>query len=276
MLGKLLAGRQGIGIAGTHGKSTTTALVAHLLIAAGRDPTVVLGARPMGWSSGGRLGQGPDAVVEACEFRRHFLQLSVDAAIVLGIDHDHFDCFASVADYQQAFREFARQVSPQGLIVANADCRDILFAAPSPGARCVTFDTSAEANSRTVGINHESGVTPSKCCVARGHSARCELSVPGRHNVDNASAAIALAGELGLNPDTIQAAVESFRGSRSSAGNDRHLWRCAGDRRLCSSSHGGCRGDWRGSRNAPQGQAARRIRAPSGLAAGQAPGRVRR
>ena len=95
MLGRLMAGRQGLAVAGTHGKSTTTAMAAQILVEARCDPTVVFGATPLGGSSGGRAGYGPVVLVEACEYLANFLHLHPQQAVILGVEPDHFDCYDS-------------------------------------------------------------------------------------------------------------------------------------------------------------------------------------
>ena len=122
-LGKLMLDRQGIAVAGTHGKSTTTAMLALLLIEAGHDPTVVFGAAPLGKQGGGRAGQGPLLVVEACEYRANFLHLSPRQAVILAVEPDHFDCYGSPGQLHDAFACFARRIPEGGLLVTPYDCR---------------------------------------------------------------------------------------------------------------------------------------------------------
>jgi UDP-N-acetylmuramate--alanine ligase len=122
-LGKLMLDRRGIAVAGTHGKSTTTAMLASLLVAAGHDPTVVFGAAALGEQSGGRAGRGPLLVVEACEYRANFLHLSPQQAVILAVEPDHFDCYGSPGQLHDAFRRFARRIPEGGLLVTHHDCR---------------------------------------------------------------------------------------------------------------------------------------------------------
>ena len=149
MLGRLMAGKQGLAVAGTHGKSTTTAMAACVLVAAGLDPTVVCGATPLGAPSGdgcpdfcvnqggqshfrgeasrrcpkigtvpsgGRCGRGDLVLVEACEYRGNFLHLQPRYAAILGIEPDHFDCYDSLDELEQAFAQFAALLPRDGLL----------------------------------------------------------------------------------------------------------------------------------------------------------------
>ena len=130
MLGQLMQGRHGLAVAGTHGKSTATAMAAEILVAAGCDPTVIYGAAPRGGNDGGRAGKGHAVLVEACEFRRNFLHLRPHNAVILNIEPDHFDCYDSREALESAFDHFAALLPADGrLIVPFGD------AAGAPGHR---------------------------------------------------------------------------------------------------------------------------------------------
>jgi UDP-N-acetylmuramate--alanine ligase len=240
-LGKLMLDRQGIAVAGTHGKSTTTAMLASLLIEAGHDPTVVFGAAPLGKQSGGRAGRGPLLVVEACEYRANFLHLSPRQAVILGIEPDHFDCYDSPDQLHEAFARFARRIPSRGLLLTRHDCRATRETTARARCRTQTFGFQAAADwaalnldSHTAGVaagaNGRSSVSPG------GHAglafdsqrgryafdlvhggrklARVRLRVPGKHNVANALAAAALAWENGVGPAPIVRGLERFAGLR--------------------------------------------------------------
>ena len=127
MLGRLMSDRVGVSIAGTHGKSTTTAMMASLLDTAGLSPSAVVGARLVGRESSGWAGIGDLMVVESCEYRRSFLDLAPRYAVITGIEPDHFDCYASLGEMTEAFGEFAASIAKSGLLLARADC-------PAPSA----------------------------------------------------------------------------------------------------------------------------------------------
>ena len=133
MLGRLMAGQRGLAVAGTHGKSTTTAMAAQILVEALCDPTVVFGATPVGGSSGGRAGRGSLVLVEACEYLANFLNLRPKQAVILGIEPDHFDCYDSAASLEQAFSRFAALVPRDGLLLVRHDCAGRATDRSSPG-----------------------------------------------------------------------------------------------------------------------------------------------
>jgi UDP-N-acetylmuramate--alanine ligase len=201
-------------VAGTHGKSTATAMAAAAMVRAGLDPTVICGASPIGCLTGGRAGAAPLLLVEACEYRANFLRLRPDVAVVLGIEPDHFDFFRSRRQLIDAFRQFAGQVRPEGLLLVNRDCHT---------SRRLTRDVKCWT--RTFGFGHRADWTAKRLQTCRGRYrfwlvergrpvAEVALQVPGKHNVMNALAAAALATAAGANPDTIAAALSSFRGLR--------------------------------------------------------------
>ena len=214
MLGRLMSGRRGLAVAGTHGKSTTTAMAAELLVEAGLDPTVVYGAAPLGHHCGGRPGRGGLMLVEACEYRANFLHLAACQAVILGIEPDHFDCYTSLAQLEGAFARFAASVADDGLVLAREGCRSTQRATAALGCRVQTFgfDPRADWSARHLaswGGKYRFGI------FRHGrHLGEVRLSVAGRHNVLNALAAAALAWENGVNPDQIARGLGRFRGLR--------------------------------------------------------------
>ena len=122
MLGRLMSGKRGLAVAGTHGKSTTTAMAAAILVRAGNDPTVIGGGVPLGESSGGRFGRGELVLVEACEYRDNFQHLRPQHVALLGIEPDHFDCYESLESLERAMAEFASRVPTDGRLVLRHDC----------------------------------------------------------------------------------------------------------------------------------------------------------
>lgn len=122
MLGQLMAGQYGVAVTGTHGKSTTTAMTAEILLAAGLSPTVLCGAAPLGKTSGSRAGDSQLLLAEACEYRNHFHALRPQVAAVLGIELDHFDFFSSPSQLETSFAQFLNQVDACGVAICNANC----------------------------------------------------------------------------------------------------------------------------------------------------------
>jgi UDP-N-acetylmuramate--alanine ligase len=192
-------------------------MAAAIFIHAGLDPTVVLGAVPHGWASGGRSGRGDLVLVEACEYRQNFLLLKPSIAVVLGIEPDHFDCFQTDAEVAGAFERFARRLPADGLLLASADCpttRDVCrkAGAQAAAARLVTFGLQVGATSRAVNLQCERGLYRFDIEVAGERFTSLRLAVPGRHNVTNALAAAALAAELGMPAMVVREALEGFTG----------------------------------------------------------------
>ena len=146
MLGQLGHGRNLLAVAGTHGKSTVTAMTAHLLVRAGLDPTIVCGATPLGAASGGRAGLGERMLVEACEYRANFLHLHPRQAVILGIEPDHFDCYASLDELEAAFAHFAASLPADGLLLARHECPSTRRAAAQARCRVETFGLFPDAD----------------------------------------------------------------------------------------------------------------------------------
>lgn len=213
LLGELQRNAQGLSIAGTHGKSTTTALLAAILVRAGLDPTVVLGGIPTDWQTGGRPGAGPHVLVEACEYRGNLLCLHSQSAVLLNIERDHFDCFRSLEHLESVFAEFARRVSSDGVLVVG-DCQRARQITQEATCRVVTSGMQPDSQWRAVNIRLDRGFARFEVWRHGRRFCEARLSVPGEHQVGNAMAAIALAGELGVSAEPIQLAVEEFRGVR--------------------------------------------------------------
>jgi len=192
MLGRLTAGNTLLAVAGTHGKSSTTAMAAEILRAADLDPTVICGAAPLGHTSGGRAGSGRLALVEACEYRANFLHLRPRQAVVLGIEPDHFDYYESPEQLQRSFEAFARLLPARGLLLACADCPVTLAVAGAASCRVETFGFAPGADWSAEVLARRRGRYAFSVVRRRRHVCDVQLQVPGRHNVLNALAAAAL------------------------------------------------------------------------------------
>ena len=219
MIGRLMRDRTGICISGTHGKSTTTAMVGWILSVAGRDPAVLVGAELCDSGNSGRAGKGDLLVVESCEFNRSFLDFQPRFAAVLNVEPDHFDCYADLPSLVTAFQEFVQLVSTDGVLLVNGDSRaahDVAIASP---ARVVTFGRSIECD-WSVGNVHEdvSGISfdiycgPTNPAGSKNLWGQIQLRLHGEHNVENALAAAALCAEMGISPQSIIAGLGSFGG----------------------------------------------------------------
>ena len=211
-LGRMMSGRQGLAVAGTHGKSTTTAMAGELLIQAGLDPTVVYGAAPLGCESGGRPGHGDLMLVEACEYRANFLLLPARHAVILGIEPDHFDCYPTFDRLEEAFGRFARSLPSDGLLVAHAGCPATRRAALRASCRVETFGFDPGAVWSARGLRSRGGRYRFEILRQGQPVAEVALRVPGRHNVLNALAAAALAWHHGVGCDQIAVGLGGFGG----------------------------------------------------------------
>jgi len=214
MIAELMQSRVGICIAGTHGKSTTAAMVAAILVESGREPSACLGAEICSMGKSGWSGRGELFVVESCEYRRSFLDFSPASAAILGIEPDHFDCFADFGETCEAFRQFAARVSPAGLLLARADCPGAIAASKAAPARVETFSLLTDAdwqasNVRTTADGNAFSVFYRGSCLNE-----FSLRLPGRHNVLNALAAIALCHHQGVSAAEIASGLANFGGVR--------------------------------------------------------------
>ncbi len=212
MLGRLMESRLGVAVAGTHGKSTTTAMAAEIMAAAGLDPTVVCGAAPIGKDSGGHLGRGRWMVAEACEYRANFRHLEPRIAAILGIEADHFDCFAAPAELEEAFARFARAVPADGLIIARDDCAATRRAIRDIRCTSESFGVAATATWRASELGERRGLYSMSIRCRQRLVCDVKLRVPGRHNVSNALAAAALASHCGATGSAIRTGLERFAG----------------------------------------------------------------
>jgi UDP-N-acetylmuramate--alanine ligase len=212
MLAELMRLKQGIAIAGTHGKTTTTSLVASVLAEGGLDPTFVIGGRLTSTASNARLGAGEFIVVEADESDASFLHLQPVAAVVTNIDADHMETYQhDFARLKQAFVEFLNNLPFYGSAILCADDANVREIMPSVSKPIVTYGLREDAMVRAVDVAAGERM---RFKAVREHAAPLEitLNLPGRHNVQNALAAIAVATELGVADEAIGRALAEFRG----------------------------------------------------------------
>jgi UDP-N-acetylmuramate--alanine ligase len=217
MLAELMRLKYGIAIAGMHGKTTTTSMVAAVLAAGGLDPTVVVGGRVDAMGSNARLGKSQYLVAEADESDRSFLKLSPILAVVTNIDREHMDCYRDMADVEQAFIDFVDRVPFYGMVVlCNEDdrLRNLL---PRLARRAITYGQRSDSDFRILGGEIQCGSANrhySHFTVHyRGKSlGDFHLQVPGNHNVLNATAAVSVGVGLDVDPDRIREALENFQG----------------------------------------------------------------
>jgi UDP-N-acetylmuramate--alanine ligase len=217
-LGLLMESRLGVAVAGTHGKTTTTGMLAAALVEARLDPTVILGGDAPDAPGGARVGSGRVLLVEACEYRRSFHALWPTVAIVTNIDADHLDYYRDLDEIAEAFRTLCARVPESGHIIACAEDRVALGAVRGLSAPVTTYGIDTDADVRATRLEVVGGLPRFHVMVRPGAGGGAidlgpfQLRVPGRHNVLDALAAIAAARALGATTDTVRGGLERFSG----------------------------------------------------------------
>jgi UDP-N-acetylmuramate--alanine ligase len=213
MLAELMRLKQGIAIAGTHGKTTTTSLVASVLAEGGLDPTFVIGGRLIAAGSNARLGAGDFIVVEADESDASFLHLQPVIAVVTNIDADHMDTYGHDFDrLKAAFVQFLQNLPFYGAAILCADDPHVRAILPEVTKPAITYGTSEDAGLRAEAIEHDGERMRFRVRREAAPVLEVTLNLPGHHNVLNALAAIAVAGELGVQDAAILKALAEFHG----------------------------------------------------------------
>ena len=216
-LGEMMAGKTGIAIAGTHGKTTTTAMLAHVLTASGQDPTAIVGGIAENLGANARSGSGPHFVIEADEYDGMFLGLRPQVAVVTHLEWDHPDCYPDLGEMISAFERFLGLVPPGGQVVACTDephVKELLATATlQVGVQAIRYGTSSGADWRAGDIRrNERGGNDFCVLVNEKAYAQVSLALPGQHNAKNALGVAAVAASLGLEPEPVAAALATFRG----------------------------------------------------------------
>jgi UDP-N-acetylmuramate--alanine ligase len=216
MLAELMKLKQGVAIAGTHGKTTTTSLVASVLAAGGLDPTFVIGGRLVSAGANAKLGTGDYIVVEADESDASFLNLTPMIAVITNIDADHMETYGhDFARLRQAFVEFTQRLPFYGAAVLCVDDPHVREIMPFVSKPVLTYGFSPEAQFRAVDARPDDGRMRFTLLRTNGSTApplEVVLNLPGLHNVQNALAAIAVADELGVSDEAIVRALAEFHG----------------------------------------------------------------
>jgi len=213
MLAELMRLKYGIAIAGMHGKTTTTSMVATVLSAGGLDPTVVVGGRVDALGSNAKLGTSQYLVAEADESDRSFLKLPPILAVVTNLDREHMDCYRDMDDVEQAYLAFMDKVPFYGAVTACIDNAALAAILPRVHRRVFTYGTAEIADYRLEFLEAREGCFSHFCVHGPdGVMGSLELHVPGRHNALNATAAVAIAHQLGVKAEKIAAGISSFRG----------------------------------------------------------------
>lgn len=200
-------------IAGTHGKTTTTSMSTHILMAAQRDPTVMIGGTLPLLHAGHRVGKGDTIVMESCEYYNSFLSFSPTIAVILNIEADHLDFFKDLADIQNSFRAFAARVPENGRIVANMDDANTMEALKPLNREIFTFGLTDKADVYAANIEAKGAQTEFDVIYKGEVFTHVSLRVPGLHNVKNALAATAAAICLGIDATSVSYGLAGFTGA---------------------------------------------------------------
>jgi UDP-N-acetylmuramate--alanine ligase len=212
MLAELMRPKYAIAVSGSHGKTTTTSMVACVLDAGGLDPTIVVGGRLSTLGSGARLGKGEYVVAEADESDRSFLKLYPTLAVVTNVDREHLDTYRDLADVQQAFAAFVARVPFYGALVVCSDDPPANALIARVSRRSVSYGLGEAAQVRARAVEVGPGASRYLATLEGAELGPIELHVPGVHNVRNSLAAVSVGLELGLPFEAVQAGLAAFRG----------------------------------------------------------------
>jgi len=213
MLAECMRMKYGIGIAGTHGKTTTTSMTGIVLTEGGIDPTIIVGGKLSGLGgTNARLGNGEYIVVEADEFDRTFLRLTPTIAAITTLEKEHLDTYKDLEDIKAAFIEFANKVPFYGFVVLCLDEPALQEIIPQINKKVYTYGLTAQADLRAVNIVHSANKSEFTVKFLGNDLGRIELKIPGVHNVKNSLVAVCIALELGIPFETIKRALEKFTG----------------------------------------------------------------
>jgi len=216
-LGRLMEGRLGVAVAGTHGKTTTTGLIAFMLDKAGLDPTFIVGGWLVDFDANARAGQGRPFVIEADEYDRMFLGLKPTVAVVTNVEHDHPDCYPTLADMQEAFRAFVNLLPPDGLLVGcghDAFARGLVEERRAAGRPAVLYGLRRDDDYRADSLQLNGAGGYDFLVVKQGQTLGLVRNrLPGEHNVLNSLAALAVSDFVGVAFNDARNSLAEYRGA---------------------------------------------------------------
>jgi UDP-N-acetylmuramate--alanine ligase len=213
MLAEVMRLKYGIGVAGTHGKTTTTSMISLVLMEGEIDPTVIVGGRLHGLAgSNARLGKGDFIVVEADEYDRSFLSITPTISVLTTLETDHLDCYRDLDDIKGAFIQFASKVPFYGFVVLCLDEPALQDIMPKIKKKIITYGLNGQADIQAVDIIHRQNTSRFLVVKEGKDLGEIVLQIPGKHNVQNALAAIAVGLELGVPFDRVKKGIEKFTG----------------------------------------------------------------
>lgn len=214
MLGELIRMKYGVGVAGTHGKTTTTSMAGLVVAEGGFDPTVIVGGKVTAFGSNAITGEGDVIVIEADEYDRTFLRLTPSVAVITSIEEDHLDIYEDLDEIQAAFTQYANSVPFFGAAVLCLDDPNVQAIVGDIERRIITYGTTRQAEVRAENIQRDGRHTRFDVMTREGRLGTIELQVPGLHNVRNALAAVAVGLELEIRFDQIRDGLAGFAGVR--------------------------------------------------------------
>ncbi|PEN13254.1 UDP-N-acetylmuramate--L-alanine ligase [Longibacter salinarum] len=214
MLGELMRMKFGVGVAGTHGKTTTTSMIGLVTKDGGFDPTVIVGGKVTAFGSNAVTGEGDIIVIEADEYDRTFLRLTPSLAVITNIEEDHLDIYDGLEDIQNAFTQYANSVPFFGAAILCLDDPNVQAIVGRIERRVLTYGTTRQAEVRAVDIRREELQTHFQVEVRGERMGEITLNVPGMHNVQNALAAVAVGVELDVPFDHIRDGLAAYDGVR--------------------------------------------------------------
>jgi len=212
MLAELMRMKFSVAVGGTHGKTTTTSLIAAVLAAGGLDPTVIVGGRIKAMESGARLGASQYVVAEADESDGSFLKLSPTISVVTTVDEEHLDYYSGLDEIKRAFTTFANSVPFYGCSIVCLDQQNIQAIIPDIGRRVITYGLAGQADVHVLDVEATGGMSAFTVLAGGREAGRVEITMPGLHNVYNSLAAVAVGLELGVPFGDIARALRDFQG----------------------------------------------------------------
>ena len=220
-MGDLTTGFKVIAVAGTHGKTTTTAMISWCLSTLGSDPSYVIGGSVKNLGSNAHAGKGEYFIIEADEYDRMFLGLTPDILVITNIEHDHPDCFPTPEEYLDSFLELSRNIKPDGIFIVCLDHPGIaqLLTKMGKNQKIITYGTSSDCGYKIENIHHTPGcgvdfeIIKSHPDKSGSKSIPIILSVPGKHNEFNATAALAVVDTIGFSTQKAINALKQFSGT---------------------------------------------------------------
>lgn len=212
LLGEVMEERVGIAVAGTHGKSTTSAMISHAMVQCGAEPSFVIGGTVPQLGGGSRSGTGRLFVAEACEYDRSFHNLWPRIAVITNIEEDHLDCYKDIGEIVESFRVFASRVKPDGLIITSGADVNAARALEGVSAAVQTCGFGLNFNWSIRDLGVENGRHSGEVCLDGTPITTLRPGVPGVHNLMNGVMALAACKAVGMDPIAVAAAISTFRG----------------------------------------------------------------